>query len=144
MAALAVVTALAVAVPGRSADRADGPPASQGHEVTLSPTAAVRTTVTLRGLDPGAPPEVGWREGDTYHHSRGHQVELPVGTTAVVEQGASTVAVVEAAHPSLRVLDGRGTAGTPVTGDQPVTDGAGRVAYVDHEAAAVVVLSPEG
>ena len=143
-AAVAVVTAVAVAVPSRSADRAEGPPAGQGREVTLSPSAAVRTTVTLRELAAGAPPEVGWREGDTFHHSGGHDVELPVGTSEVAEKGESTVAVVAAVHPSLRVLDASGTSGTPVTGDRPVTDGAGRIAYVDHEKAAVVVLSPQG
>ena len=144
VAAVAAVTVVAVAVPGRSADRADGPPAGPVREVTLAPTAAVRTTVTLRDLDGGAPAEVGWREGDVFHHSRGHRVELPIGTSEVVEQGGSTVAVVAATHPSLRVLDERGTAGTFVAGDQPVSDGAGQVAYVDHEAAAVVVLSPDG
>ena len=146
VAAVATVVALvavAAVVPLAASDRADGPPAGV-RELTLSVPPGVRTVVSLDGLGLGAGPAVGWRRGDVFHHSLGHPVDLPAGVTTVVEQGGSTVAVVDAVHPSLRLLDADGASSTPVTGDRPLVDGTGQVAYVDHDPPALVVLSPDG
>lgn len=97
---LAAVATVAIVVPTALSVRSMTPTSPQpaDHQpspppASTTPTSAriEQTRVSLRALDPGAPPRISWVEGRTFHRTDGVDVELPPGLEEPVPVPAGAV-----------------------------------------------------